>query len=71
MSYVCAFTCCGIEFDVYNTDRIIPEKTGRKYFITPNGIMEAEKFIIKNDILKVDTSEQMSYLIENGIIKEY
>lgn len=71
MPYQASYICCNIIFDIWDSERILSGLTSNKYFITPSLFEKVEKWMIDNFILKVETKEQMDFLIKSKFIQKY
>jgi len=71
MAYACSMRVAGIEFDIYNGERVSPTLTKWDYYVTPRLAMQIDKWRIQNSVDKISTKEQMEFLISQGFIKKY
>ena len=71
MGKLVTFRCAGIEFDVYDSERVPVGLSECKYFITPDKIKLVEQWSKINGIDKVRTAEQMHTLISVKLIGVY
>jgi hypothetical protein len=71
MSYICSYKCADVKFDVYDTERINKSITNYLFYITPNKLVEVQKYLIENNIPFIDSPEQMNLLIEKNLIGIY
>lgn len=67
---IASFKCFDIIFDIYNSESVSIEST-RKYYVTPKRMAKIEKWMIENNISKIETQEHLDYLIQNNYFGEY
>jgi len=71
MPYLCSFKCIDIVFDIFDTGRVPIGVTKNKYFVTPQRAMNIEIWMLKNNIDKIKTKEQLELLISNNLLGIY
>jgi len=71
MPYLCSFKCIDIVFDIFDTERVPIGVTKNKYFVTPQRAMNIEIWMLKNNIDKIKTKEQLELLISNNLLGIY
>lgn len=70
MSLVCAYKCIDVVFDIYNTEDV-ERASDCKYYVTPKLSAKIEKWMIENNVDKIQTKEHLDYLIHNGYFGVY
>jgi hypothetical protein len=71
MGFINIYRCAGIEFDIYDIERVSNEYTQSKYYITPSRLIAAQKWMLENEIDEIIFEEQMQQLIDKDIIGTY
>jgi hypothetical protein len=71
LALLASYLCAGIEFDIYDSERVPVGKSKYKYFVTPRRIDLIEHWMFENFVLHITKPEQMHELIEKNLIGTY
>ena len=71
MSRICQFNCFGTVIDIYTTERFPVVQNRSSYYITPKRLVAIEAWMIRNNILRIDTEDSLKKLLELNLISSY
>ena len=68
--YKFSYKCLDVTFDYYDSERVL-KREDLPYYLTPHRLAKIEAWMIKNNIEKIRTKEQLDYIIDQGWLSKY
>lgn len=69
--YLASYNCLGTKFDIFDSENVRLMEDKNDYFITPERLIQIEKWLIESDKPKIITSEDLQHVIAQGWLTRY